>query len=142
MAYPDNCIRGIPNDNFITPEGHVISGLFSFQENPERSDGWKELSINWEEDDNALRILFEQRKGTGEIQFKVGGARIPRDEIDRLNKRPMISGFLSYEKQSLEDNPYHGNILIRLGLSKPIESSIKGALAVIVSHILQNEIQD
>ena len=136
MCFPDNCIRGIPNPSFLLDDGSVGSHLFHFKEEDVRVDGWTAQSINWEDDGFAIEFTLNQRKENGERQFKAGVAIIPRDEIDRLNRRPTVKGILSYERQCLADNPYHGNILLRTDVPKPTMRKIAAGLALAVSGIV------
>ncbi|HID30263.1 MAG TPA: hypothetical protein EYP19_09695 [Desulfobacterales bacterium] len=137
MSFAENCIRGIPNRSYLTDEGSVGSHLFSFNKAADRGDGWAELSINWEDDDCAIEFTLSQRKADGGFQFKGGAVVIPRPEVDRLNNRPTIrKGLVSYERQPLADNPYHGNILLRANTSKPTMRLIAAGLALAVSRIV------
>ena len=116
MSFPDNCIKGILNNSFLVEDdGSIAAHLFHFKPEHARDDGWVEQSINWEDDESVIEFTLTQRKDDGELQFKTGIAIIPREEIDRLNRRPTVSGILSYERQTLEDNPYHRKYLTSLG---------------------------
>jgi len=132
MSFPDNSIRGIPDKSFMTNDSFG-SHLFYFKKEHTRDDGWIEQSINWEDDDSAIEFTLNQRKENGQKQFKVGVLIIPRDEIDRLKRRPTVSGILSYERQYLENNPYHGNILLQSNVPKPIMKRMAAGLALAVS---------
>jgi hypothetical protein len=136
MKYPLNCIKGIPNKkDFIVEDGSVGSNLFHFKLENVRPDGWVEQSINWEDDDTVAEFTLNQRKTDGTIQFKAGIAIIPREEIDRVNKQPTVRGLLSYERQILENNPFHGNILLKAGVPKLTMKKIAAAIAIAVSVI-------
>lgn len=139
MSYPDNCIRGIPDDTFLTDDGTVGSHLFYFNLCTDRSNGWVEQSVNWEDDDTVIEFTLNQRKADGAFQFRAGAAVIPRQEIDRLNSRPTVKGLLSYERQPIQDNPYHGNILLRANTSKPTMKLIAAGLALAVSRIVPRD---
>lgn len=139
MIFPDNCIRGIANDTYLITDGMVASHLFAFEERDTRDDGWIEQSINWQDDETAIDFTLNQTKETGERRFKVGVAIVPRDEIDRLNRRPTVIGLLSYERQPLNDNPYHGNILLQASVPKPARKMIAAGLALAVSKIVMQK---
>ena len=130
MDYPDNCIKGIPNNTFITNEGTPTANLFYFPENPSRGDEWVEQSINWEDGDSAVEFTLNQKKDTGEIHFKGGAAILSRNELERLNNRPQIKGLLSYERKPLPNNRYHGNLLMKSGTSKQTMKLIASAIAL------------
>ena len=140
MPSPNNCIKGIPNHSYINKDGTVGSHLFHFDLKNIRSDGWTEQSINWEDDGSVRDFTMNQKKDDGEIHFKAGLSVIPLEEIDRLSSRPTIRGLLSYERQPLKDNPFHGNILLKGQTSKPTMKQIAAGLALAVSEIiLRNE---
>ncbi|MBC8465712.1 MAG: hypothetical protein ISS57_14510 [Anaerolineales bacterium] len=139
MSYPNNCFRGIPNDTYIIEDGTAASFLFYFKDEDVRSDGWIEQSINWEDDDLSIKIILGQTKKNGEIQFKEGVAKLPRNEIDRLIKQPSVNGILSYERQPLVNNPYHGNLLLQSDTPKLTMKKIAAGLALVVSEIIPQE---
>lgn len=56
MTFPDNCLRGIPNDSYLNDEGSVGSHLFYFLDG-DRGDGWSEQSVNWEDDDTVIEFI-------------------------------------------------------------------------------------
>jgi hypothetical protein len=136
MYYPENAIKGIPNRDFLLEDGLLPSShLFHFKPENARDDGWIEQSINWEDDESVLEFTLRQTKENDEIQFKAGAAIIPRHELDRLNNRPTIRGLLSYERQPLDHNPYHGNLLLKVHVSKQAMKMIAAAIALTVSKI-------
>lgn len=139
MPFPDNCIRGIPNASFIVEDGSVGSHLFHFKDEHHRDDGWIEQSINWEDDEKAIEFTLNQKKEDGDVQFQAGVVIIPREEIDRLNRRPTVNGVLSYERQPLENNPYHGNILLSENVPKHTMKKLAAGLALAVSRIILPE---
>jgi hypothetical protein len=136
MTYPDNCLKGIPNSQFLIDDGSVASSLFHFKKEYERDDGWIEQSINWEDDNSVVEMTQNQKKENGEIQFKVGVARLPKCEIDRINQQPTVNGILSYERFPLENNKHHGNLLIRSGTPTPTMKKIAAGLALAVSEVI------
>lgn len=139
MQYPDNCIKGIPNATFLVEDGSIGSHLFHFKDENCRDDGWIEQSINWEDDDRAVEFTLNQKKEDGSFQFTAGLVIIPRDEIDRLNRRPTVNGVLSYERQPLVNNPYHGNILLLKIVPKHTMKKLAAGLALAVSKVIFTE---
>jgi hypothetical protein len=136
MKFPFNYIKGIPNNDFMVKEDCSIgSNLFYFNLENVRSDGWIEQSINWEDNDTVIDFTLAQEKADGTLQFKAGIAIFPRDEIDRLNRQPTLKGLLSYERQPLENNPFHGNILLKSGVPKLTMKKIAAGIALTVSEI-------
>ena len=138
MPFPDNCLRGISVPDQILDDGTVSTAAFNFSENV-RDDGFKELSIVWEDDEKASGVLLDQKKDTGEFQFKVGYAFVPRNEIDHLIKQPSVNNILNYERRELEDNPYHGNILVHGSTSRHMIRKIQAYLALFVSNVVRRE---
>ncbi len=139
MKYPDNCIKGIPNEDFILSDGSIASHLFDFKEDRTRQDGLHENSINWEDDDSVIEFTFNQKKDDGEFQFESGVVIIERNEIDRLSNRPTVNKILSYERKRIPGNIYHGNILIDAKTPKPSKRKISAGLALIVSKVIKQK---
>lgn len=139
MSYPDELIRGVPGKQYITKEGRTSYTLFSsgFSKNEGRSDEYDELSINWYDDGGAiLDISTRMNPRTGIAQFETGYVILSRTEIDRL--RRIAKANLSYERRILEDNCYHGNILIDKNTSTETKKMIYSSLAlycVIKEHL-------
>jgi hypothetical protein len=132
MTYPDRCIRGISQKNFIT-EGVATSSAFTFYDIDIRQDGYLEQSINWEDDETVIEFTLKQEKN-GSIQFKGGVAIIACDQLDDLINRPPIRGRLAYERAPIDDNKYHGNLLLKADTPKPIRRMITGGIALTVEE--------
>jgi hypothetical protein len=136
--YPNNCIKGIKSADFVVGE-KVGTHLFYFFDSPARQDGWMEQSINWEDDCGVMDFTLQQRKTDQTLQFKAGIAIIPRNEIDKIMLLPGSVDLLSYERQVLPDNPYHGNILLKEGTPNHVMVQIAGSLALAVSETRRNK---
>ena len=134
MNFPDNGIKGIPNKEFVIDETTVGSHLFHFKQT--QDDGFIEQSINWEDNEIVIDFTLNQKRENGNLQFNAGVAVLPRSEIDRLNRRPAIRGLLSYERSPLNDNPYHGNLLLQANVPKAKMRQITAGLALAVSKII------
>lgn len=138
--YPNKLIRGLSNPNDLDDEGSVSVSFFIFQENQQRTDNKKELSINWCDDKSkALSIAMNQTKGDGSLQFKVGVAVLSRGTLDMLKKSYQCKGKLDYERAPIENNEFHGNITCVTGLKKPIENLIRAALVLSVTSVITRE---
>lgn len=139
MSYPDKLLKGIPR-NCITPEGFPSSEIFHFkmENSPEREDGNIENSINWRDNDTALHFTLNQKKKDGSVQFESGVAIILKSELDRLKKLPLFKPCFDYERNSLPDNPYHGNLLLKVGVSKPSMKAIAATLATHVEEVINS----
>lgn len=136
MTFPDNCLRGISARDQLEEDNSVSSSAFNFSDLI-RDDGWRDLSINWHDDEGAAEVLLNQKKANGEIQFKVGYAVIPREELDHLIKQPTINGMLNYERHQIDNNSYHGNILARGNVPKPTIRKLQAGLALLVSEVIR-----
>lgn len=127
MNYPDEFIRGISSKDFMDEEGYPNALIFNkFDPNPERDDDYNEVSINWYDCEEALKILLNQKKENGELQFKWGCAILPTSDLDKLCKKPQFSAYLSFERRVVPGNTYHGNILVK-------KNTIKGKINMIAS---------
>ena len=134
MNFPDNSIKGIPNEEFVIDESTVGSHLFYFGQ--PRNDGKIEQSINWEDNEFVIDFTLSQEREDGNLQFNAGVAVLPRSEIDRLSKLPAIRGLLSYERSPFNDNPYHGNLLLQATVPKAKMRQIAAGLALAISIII------
>lgn len=151
-SYPESFIRGISRNNseYITKEGYVTQAAFSFDDyNPEQrnNDGFRELSINWLDDEGAIEILLKQiNSRRGEVQFQGGYCQIALSSLNSL--RPyIINGHLSYERSPvLEDkengivaNKYHGNLLLHKDISNKARTNLQIALAVLAGMVIHRQ---
>ncbi len=136
MEYPSNCIKGIPNDTYMTPESTAGSNLFFFK-GPDRGDGWTEQSINWEDNADVIQATLRQQRRDGEVQFAAGLAILATIQLDQIAKLPIVRNRLSYERSPiLPDQPYHGNILLKANTPDPIMKQIAGSLALSVNRLI------
>jgi hypothetical protein len=134
---PANSLRGISSSDLILQDGNVSGGLFTFQGTPGRGDGLIEESINWHDDDNALPFTLEQPRLDGTPQFKGGVAVIPTEKLAHICALPMVNGRLSYERAALDENPYHGNLLLHDETPKPTRRMISNVLAMHVTEVVR-----
>jgi len=135
LSYPENCLRGISSKDCVKnnkPRAH----LFYFHDRDKREDGKIEQSITWEDDENSIKVLSNQKKDNGEIQFKFGIVRIPLANITRINTFPQVNGAISYERDPIEGNCYHGNLLI----SADTDSDVKLAIAATLLLAVKGEV--
>lgn len=122
--YPEFFCRGIINNNgnqfyYTSLDGNTISERPILRDtifdkftkpDPPRSDNFHELSINWVDDDGALDLLMNYKKGT-EIHYKGGACKTALSTFTEWTKKYAAAMHLKYERQPLEENKYHGNIL-------------------------------
>lgn len=133
MSFPDNCLKGIPNQSFIS-QNAIGSHLFYFYEDRHRrEDGWTEQSINWDDTQEARTILLEQTKEDGTIQFQEGLAVLDTGKLDNVREMPAVNGLLDYERSPIKSiNPYHGNLLLKNSTPKKKMKQIAAAIALTV----------
>lgn len=151
-TYPDLFIRGVSKDNaeFITEEGYVTQAAFAFDDYNAESrndDGFRELSINWLDDEGAIDILLNQvnlRKGGP--QFQGGYCRISRFALLSLQDY-INNGHLAYERRPITadkekgimENPYHGNLLMHKDISNKSRTNLQIALAVLAGSVIRRQ---
>lgn len=124
---PENALRGLRKSNWRGPNGAVLSTAFDPDSRTaaKREDSGEETSINFEDDDGALPALMANRE-----QSANGAARFPIATVAYINQQPGSADGLSLERDELDDNRYHGNIVFRAGLSKQTKRMIAGTLAL------------
>jgi len=145
MEYPEELIKGVPNNTFLIDNEFPSATLFEFQDRArtQRADDCTEESINWMDDEGAISLLLQQRKeATGEIQFKAGAIVLSRDKIDSLRAKLILKNRFSYERRETDGNAYHGNLLLKkdtpIAIKKMLVSYI--ALECFVSLIPNDNI--
>lgn len=139
--FSDSFYRGISSPNDISSDGYVLVGAFQFDAyDASRSDGYCELSINWNDDEKSLETLLNQHKPNREDkQFKGGHCEISFPHMNLAFKQYIDKGIFSYErfpiagskKNDYQDNPYHGNLLLKDSIDKQVKKNIQHALAAI-----------
>ena len=140
--FPDNCIRGIQKLKNVYQDTNTVSAqLFIPDERTikNRSDGGQETSINWEDDETVLDFTLNQKDENDQnrLLFPNGAVKLPRSEMDKLIADANISNAISYERNPLANNVYHGNIVFRDGLSKPMITMIANVLALYCSEVIR-----
>jgi hypothetical protein len=135
MAFAKELIRGIMNSDQMAGDYADASLFKNFEAAEGRNDGFLELSINWYDDIEALTSILHQKKDNGELQYKVGAAILPRKIIDEFRKRPIAKDRLAYERKAEPGNDYHGNLLLKEGVSKKERNIIASGIASCVDRI-------
>lgn len=131
--YPQYFLRGIREEEHFLPHGQISLQAFKPDDRTEtlRGDGFIETSINWEDDEKAHNLTAEQ--------FRFGYVKINKSFRDNLiEKQSTLSGLFDYERKIEPDNPYHGNILFRANLEKPINLMIMANIALHCEEIYKN----
>jgi hypothetical protein len=133
MSYPDNFLRGVSDKNLLTPDGAGVSAAVFHFALSKINNEWLEQSICWEDDVSVVGLMLGQKKEGGAIQFKAGVVRVPRSCVHYINKLPQIKEVLSYERKELDENPYHGNLLLKKDAHK---MTMHKVAAMIAGHVL------
>jgi len=116
--FPPSFLRGIPNDKFIDEDGQPSPNIFRPHDTQPLIDDWYKISINWEDDENALDFTLLQKKDDDSFHFKGGVARLDKTKLDILINEFPCSGNVDYERDKKKDNRYHGNLLLYKTLSE------------------------
>lgn len=135
-AFPENFLRGFNIKDCFTQEKNVAPGAFQFGDfRSNRKDDFLESSINWEDDKNAVEVLLNQKKdGTDEQMFKYGYARLSLTMVRMTLKSLIQKNYLDFERKPLENNPYHGNILIPSTINRQEKLMIQNNLAALANN--------
>lgn len=131
-SFPDICIRGVSDPNTIKDDW-VSQSVFCFEYVKREEDGTEraELSVNWVDDAGAYETLINQKRN-GKIQFSAGFFEIVRKKYDTVAQVVLRDYMLSYERQPVDGNKYHGNLLINVRIPDYILAQIKNTLALSV----------
>ncbi len=114
----------------MTSEGFI----FELAKGVVRNDSFEEASINWNDDEYALRLLLHQRsEKKNDVQFKFGYSELNLGDLLLAMKPYMHQSHFSYERKPIMGNPYHGNLLIKKQISNNAKRMIRDALATVAS---------
>ena len=137
INYPQDFFRGISTPDFIC-NGVVVAAAFQFDKE-EREDGYRELSINWNDDEHSIEVLFNQRRENGKIHFKVGAVKMDLAFTKHVLKAHIDSQEFAFERREVEGNKYHGNLLIKANVPKSIQQLVTNGLALVArNNIIRN----
>lgn len=138
--YPELFHRGVQNDTDVDENGYLKSSAFQFGSSYRASDDMSELSIVWNDCEDSLVILRNQKnKKKTDFQFKSGYATVQLSRFTNTVIKQLKDGLVDYERrpieedisQGIEANPYHGNILIHKTASEQMKKNIQHSLATI-----------
>ena len=140
MAFPEHCLRGIPNQGFLLDGGpDVTQDLFYYNLKGDRGDGWVETSVSWRDNDEAVDITLGLTKDDGSIKFLVGLAVLPTEKLEHAQRLPSRPDSLHYERSPEPDNEYHGNILFNAELDVKIIRMVASTLALAVTEVIPQQ---
>lgn len=135
-VYPDSFYRGITGQNMINLEyKRVLGDVFRFDGNHKNENGYDEISINWNDDENSLKNLKDQKKEESTLlKYANGIVKVPTKKIKEMKNR--YQGDFLYERKPIESNSYHGNILLNFdNIQKQWRKVISDELAMNVEAI-------
>lgn len=141
---PEEFYRGISGKDWVTAEGYPTEAAFSFDsyEKTGREDGFRELSINWNDTEDSLNILLSQHKPHTDLpQFKMGYCKIQKKMMITLMDTFIRDGLFDYERrpikgcveEDIQANPYHGNLLMKRTVSNVVKKNIQCTLATLAT---------
>lgn len=131
---PQEFFRGIQSaTDIIKPENRPATKVFFPDKRTmaNRQDGYAEVSINWNDDETVRRLTLKK--------YPNGFVVLTRKGIERVNRDLRLHYRILSERQALDGNPHHGNILIHSSLSQPIQMQIAGTLALYSSEVITKE---
>lgn len=136
-SYPNSFYRGISEqyykDRYLLPES------FHIDKETGRTDGYTEISIVWNDEPEAFHVIASQlNEKTKLIQFPAGIAEIQKNEFEARMRPHLIVENMSYERAPIENNKYHGNILLKASLDKTMRTMIKSQLALLAQACIHS----
>lgn len=140
--YPSDFFRGIPTKDYVyvSPDIGNMKAVKSdaFQFDVLRDDGYREMSINWNDDSNSIKLLFDQKRDNGKYHFQAGAVKIDLASVKQLFKQFIDSKEFAYERKKLDDNPYHGNLLAKDTAPKETRKKLMYGLSLIAESVIDN----
>ena len=136
VEFPAHCLRGLRKQSWLyqTTNGfHVHQEAFYPDEQgrlEEEYSGWKETSINWEDDEHALRFTREQKSEKGQPLNPHGVARLSLSAIEHCMANTPILNTFTRERRAIPNNRYHGNLLFDPSLPRQMLRMLAGTLAL------------
>ncbi len=128
--YPNSFYRGISEQYY--KDGYLLPESFHIDTDTGRSDGYNEISITWNDEVDSFKAIASQlNERTRVIQFQAGIAEIQKKEFEERMRPQLMLKNMSYERAPLENNKYHGNILLKDSLDKTMRTMIKSQLALL-----------
>ncbi len=140
-GYPAACLRGIRISKWIVDDGVggkvLAAEAFKFEESDRAglaNEGWREVSINWEDDAEAMEFTRRQKSTKGLPLNQNGVGRLSVAEIAQYRTMARITGTVAYERRTdpeQPDNRYHGNLLLAPGVPTAFQRQLAAALGLL-----------
>lgn len=136
--YPELFYRGISSKGFLDSSGHPNISTFVFDD-VGRNDLFREMSVNWNDSSESLDVLLGQKKENGCIQFVGGAISFELSKIREILYPLIVDKKFHYERRPLENNKFHGNLLLKYdpndkAESKQSDSLVRNFLVLMGKH--------
>lgn len=127
---PAACLRGIRQQKWV--QGSVV--LFdAFMPDvttaKDRDDRGEETSVNWQDDDTVLARTHRETNAQG------GVARVEKETIEYVRTRRNTLEQIFGERQEIDGNPHHGNIVFKAGMTPALKKAAANALAIDAEYL-------
>lgn len=139
--FPPTCLRGIRLEKWIVDDGlggKVLAGeAFKFDESARAAlpnEGWREVSINWEDDAEAVEFTRRQRSARGMPLNQHGVGRLAVADMEQCRALIRMTDSFTYERRAdpeQPDNRYHGNLLLAPEVPPAFQRQLAGALGLL-----------
>lgn len=106
-------------------QGSVTREAFEPDPKTVRADNGHETSVNWEDNDDVLRLTLAQKSTAAH-----GAARFAVDAVVRVASLPNVGGRVFAERCEVDGNPHHGNLVFDAQLPAPTRKAIAQWLAL------------
>lgn len=125
MGFPTNCLRGLAKGKWVI-DGLVSAAAFEPDNRTikTRADRLAEISINWEDDGRAFEALAESKEALH------GVARLSLQDIEYVRKKAPRLNVLQYERDKIDGNDYHGNLLLDGDMPPALRTMLMNSLAL------------
>lgn len=128
--FPRFSLRGIRKPDWVA-DGEVSSAAFHDSERSaaSRPDGGTEISVNWEDNDQALLFTLRQSNSGS------GVARLRTEAVYEVTKLPAIGLVVFPERAREKGNPYHGNLVFVAGTARNVRRAVSAYLAAASTYV-------
>ena len=140
-GFPPSCLRGIRLEKWTVDDGlggKILAGeAYKFEESARAGlpqEGWREVSINWEDDAQAVEFTRRQRSTKGMPLNQHGVGRLAVSDIEQCRMLIRVTETFAYERRADPEQPenrYHGNLLLAPEVPVAFQRALAGALGVL-----------
>ena len=119
---------------------------WEFEDYKNRPDQYCELSINWNDDEKSVERLKNQHKPFKDNKQFFCCTFIERNKLDLFFKEHKDNKIFDYERapitedkaNDIEENAYHGNLLLNKDISSQLRKNIQHSLATLAGQKIIN----